>query len=50
MPHQVFFYIYGAPRTWLPAHLPFERRIFEARYLDLMSRCMREQRPFGVIG
>ena len=24
-------------------------KIFEARYLDLMSRCMREQRPFGVI-
>ncbi len=24
-------------------------KIFEARYLDLMSRCMREQRPFGVV-
>ena len=27
-----------------------ELKIFEARYLDLMSRCMREQRPFGVVG
>ena len=26
-----------------------ELKIFEARYLDLMSRCMREQRPFGVV-
>ena len=26
-----------------------ELKIFEARYLDLMSRCMRESRPFGVI-
>ena len=26
-----------------------ELKIFETRYLDLMSRCMREQRPFGVI-
>ena len=24
-------------------------KIFEARYLDLMSQCMREQRPFGVV-
>jgi Lon protease-like protein len=32
-----------------PAGL-LELKIFEARYLDLMSRCMREQRPFGVIG
>ena len=24
-------------------------KIFEARYLDLMSRCLREQRPFGVV-
>lgn len=24
-------------------------RVFEARYLDLMSRCMRESRPFGVV-
>ncbi len=27
-----------------------ELKIFEARYLDLMSRCMREQTPFGVVG
>ena len=26
-----------------------ELKIFEARYLDLMSRCMREQAPFGVV-
>jgi Lon protease-like protein len=26
-----------------------ELKIFEARYLDLMSSCMREQRPFGVV-
>ena len=26
-----------------------ELKIFETRYLDMMSRCMREQRPFGVI-
>jgi len=26
-----------------------ELKIFEARYLDLLSRCMREQRPFGVV-
>jgi uncharacterized protein len=26
-----------------------ELKIFEARYLDLMSRCMREQCPFGVV-
>ena len=26
-----------------------ELKIFEARYLDLMSRCMRETRPFGVV-
>ena len=25
-----------------------ELKIFEARYLDLMSRCMREASPFGV--
>ncbi len=31
-----------------PAGL-LELKIFEARYLDLMSRCMREQRPFGVV-
>jgi Lon protease-like protein len=24
-------------------------KIFEARYLDLMSRCLREQTPFGVV-
>ncbi len=27
-----------------------ELKIFEARYLDLMSRCMRESTPFGVVG
>ena len=26
-----------------------ELKIFEARYLDLMSRCMRAQQPFGVV-
>ncbi len=26
-----------------------ELKIFEARYLDLMSRCLRESRPFGVV-
>ena len=26
-----------------------ELKIFEARYLDLMSRCMREKTPFGVV-
>jgi hypothetical protein len=26
-----------------------ELKIFETRYLDLMSLCMREQRPFGVV-
>ena len=26
-----------------------ELKIFEARYLDLMSRCMREHSPFGVV-
>ncbi len=24
-------------------------KIFEARYLDLVSRCLREQKPFGVV-
>jgi len=24
-------------------------KVFEARYLDLMATCMREQRPFGVV-
>jgi len=24
-------------------------KIFEARYLDLVGRCLREQRPFGVV-
>ena len=27
-----------------------ELKIFEARYLDLISRCMRERCPFGVVG
>jgi hypothetical protein len=26
-----------------------ELKIFEARYLDLMSRCLRESMPFGVV-
>ena len=26
-----------------------ELKVFEARYLDLISRCLREQRPFGVV-
>src|SRR5450432_3993468 len=26
-----------------------ELKIFETRYLDLVSRCMREQCPFGVV-
>ena len=26
-----------------------ELKIFEARYLDLISRCLREQAPFGVV-
>jgi Lon protease-like protein len=26
-----------------------ELRIFEVRYLDLISRCMREKMPFGVV-
>jgi Lon protease-like protein len=26
-----------------------ELKIFEARYLDLMSRCLRERTPFGVV-
>ena len=25
-------------------------KVFEARYLDLMGSCLRESRPFGVIG
>lgn len=29
------------------AHL--QLRVFEARYLDLVSRCLREQQPFGAI-
>ena len=24
-------------------------KVFEARYLDLVSRCLRERRPFGVV-
>src|SRR5437867_973723 len=24
-------------------------KVFEARYLDLMARCVREQSPFGVV-
>lgn len=25
-------------------------KVFEARYLDLIGTCLREQRPFGVVG
>ena len=28
---------------------PLPLRIFEARYIDMVSRCMREQQPFGVV-
>jgi len=28
---------------------PLPLRIFEARYLDMVRRCMREQVPFGVV-
>jgi Lon protease-like protein len=28
---------------------PLPLRVFEPRYLDMVSRCMREQRPFGVL-
>lgn len=48
--------------TALPGELPLfplqsvlfpdgllELKVFEARYLDLVSTCLREQRPFGVV-
>ena len=51
-----------ATRGEVPAELPLfplntvlcpdgllELRIFEIRYLDLISRCMRERIPFGVV-
>ncbi len=28
---------------------PLPLRIFEARYVDLVKRCMRERQPFGVV-
>ena len=28
---------------------PLPLRLFEARYIDMVSRCMREQTPFGVV-
>jgi Lon protease-like protein len=28
---------------------PLPLRIFETRYIDMVSRCMREQQPFGVL-
>ena len=28
---------------------PLALRIFEPRYMDMVSRCMRESRPFGVV-
>jgi len=28
---------------------PLPLRIFEPRYLDMVSRCMKEERPFGIL-
>ena len=28
---------------------PLPLRVFEPRYLDMVSRCLREQSPFGVL-
>jgi Lon protease-like protein len=36
-------------RTVLFPDGTLELKIFEARYLDLMSRCMRHGQPFGVV-
>ncbi len=36
-------------RTVLFPHGLLALKVFEARYLDLMSRCLREQTPFGVL-
>ena len=36
-------------RTVLYPGGPLPLRIFEARYLDMISRCMKEDAPFGVL-
>jgi Lon protease-like protein len=36
-------------RTVLFPGGPLPLRVFEPRYLDMVSRCMREERPFGVL-
>lgn len=36
-------------RTVLFPDGPLPLRVFEPRYLDMVSRCMREERPFGVL-
>ena len=45
----------AAPLSLFPLHnvlFPgglLQLKVFEARYLDLMSACLREKRPFGVV-
>ncbi|MCC7257079.1 MAG: LON peptidase substrate-binding domain-containing protein [Gammaproteobacteria bacterium] len=36
-------------RTVLFPDGPLPLRVFEARYLDMVSRCLRDDRPFGVL-
>jgi len=36
-------------RTVLFPEGPLPLRVFEARYLDMISRCLREDAPFGVV-
>ena len=36
-------------RTVLFPQGPLPLRIFETRYLDMISRCMRDETPFGVV-
>lgn len=36
-------------QTVLFPGMRLQLKIFEARYLDLMSRCLRETQPFGVV-
>lgn len=36
-------------RTVLFPEGPLPLRVFEPRYLDMVSRCMREESPFGVL-
>lgn len=36
-------------RTVLFPEGPLPLRVFEPRYLDMVSRCVREQSPFGVV-